>query len=171
MTDNVKYISFSALFLALGIIFPMLFHSIPNAGGIFLPMHIPVLLCGFICGPVYGLLIGILTPLLSGILTGMPPLMPIGMAMMLELATYGFLSGWLLKRFHISVSLILAMIAGRIVSGLANLVLLSFAGKAYTLGIFLGASFVTSLPGIILQLIIVPLFVQIALKIKKHPVT
>lgn len=169
MTNRVHNLALSALFLALGIILPMAFHSIPNAGSIFLPMHIPVLLCGFICGPAFGALIGILTPLLSSILTGMPPIMPVGIGMMLELMTYGFLSGLLMKRFSIYPSLVLAMVAGRAVSGLANLVLLSFAGKAYTISIFLTASFVTAIPGIALQIVVVPLFVRIMQKVIFKP--
>lgn len=165
MTNRVRNLALSALFLALGLIFPMAFHSIPNAGGIFLPMHIPVLLCGFLCGPAFGALVGILTPLLSSILTGMPPMMPVGVAMMLELMTYGFLSGVLMKRLPIYPSLLLAMLVGRIVSGLTNLVLLSFVGKAYSVSIFLTASFVTAIPGIILQLVAVPLLVRIMRKV------
>lgn len=169
MTNRVHNLALSALFLALGIIFPMAFHSVPNGGGIFLPMHIPVLLCGFLCGPAFGALVGVLTPLLSSMLTGMPPLMPIGLAMMLELMTYGFMSGILLKRTNLFFALLLAMLCGRAVSGVANLVLLSFMGKAYTLSIFLGVAFVTAIPGIFMQLAAVPLLVHVMQKLIIKP--
>lgn len=167
MNHTVRKMTLSALFLAIGLVLPFVFHSFgPNAGSMFLPMHLPVLLCGFICGPAYGALVGIITPLLSSALTGMPPLMPVGIAMVFELMTYGFLSGFLLKkRLPIYISLILTMLAGRAISGIMNLILLSFAGKAYTVTIFLTASFVTAVPGIILQLLIVPLLVKVVQKL------
>lgn len=171
MSGQVKKLTISALFLAMGLVLPMAFHPFgPNAGAMFLPMHIPVLLCGFLCGPLYGALVGIITPLLSSALTGMPMLMPVGIAMMFELMTYGIMSGLLLKRFHLNIysSLLLSMLSGRAVSGVVNLVLLSFTGKAYTLAIFLSAAFVSALPGIVLQLAIIPLLVNAVQKVQKH---
>ena len=156
MSNQVKQLTLSAFFLALGLVLPFAFHSFgPQAGTVFLPMHIPVLLCGFVCGPAYGALVGMLTPLLSSALTGMPPLMPTGIAMCLELSTYGFLSGWMTKK-----------LPGRAVSGLANLVLLSMAHKAYTVQIFLTAAFVTAIPGIVLQLVMIPLLVSVVKKLE-----
>ena len=153
MSNQVKQLTLSAFFLALGLVLPFAFHSFgPQAGTVFLPMHIPVLLCGFVCGPAYGALVGMLTPLLSSALTGMPPLMPTGIAMCLELSTYP--------------SLIITMLAGRAVSGLANLVLLSMAHKAYTVQIFLTATFVTAIPGIVLQLVMIPLLVSVVKKLE-----
>lgn len=166
MNDQVKKLTFSAFFLALGLVLPFAFHSFgPGAGAIFLPMHIPVLLCGFLCGAGYGALVGVLTPLVSSALTGMPVFMPNGIAMGFELMTYGFLSGLIVKKLPLYLSLLITMLAGRIVSGLVNLVLLSMAGKAYTMEIFLTASFVTALPGIVLQLLIVPLLVKVVKKV------
>lgn len=167
MSNQVKRLTLSAFFLALGLVLPFAFHSFgPQAGAVFLPMHIPVLLCGFVCGPAYGALIGILTPLLSSAMTGMPPLMPTGIAMCLELMTYGFLSGLIIKKLPLYPSLMITMLAGRVISGLANLILLSMAGKAYTIHIFLTAAFVTAIPGILLQLVIVPLLVSVVKKVE-----
>ena len=89
--NHVKNLVTAAMCVALGIILPMAFHTIQNAGSIFLPMHIPVLICGLACGWQYGLLCGVLTPLLSSLLTGMPPaaILP---AMLCELAVYGLLT-------------------------------------------------------------------------------
>lgn len=165
--SRIKQLSLSAFFLALGLVLPFAFHSFgPQAGTIFLPMHIPVLLCGFVCGSSYGALVGALTPLLSATLTGMPPLMPTGIAMCLELLTYGFISGLLVKRLPLYPTLIITMLAGRVVSGCVNLLLLSMAGKAYTLSIFLTTAFVTAIPGILLQLAVVPLLVHVIYKVK-----
>ena len=156
MSDQVKRLTLSAFFLALGLVLPFAFHSFgPQAGAVFLPMHIPVLLCGFVCGSAYGALIGVLTPLLSSALTGMPPLL-----------TYGFLSGWMTKKLPLYPSLIITMLAGRAVSGMTNLVLLSMAGKAYTVHIFLTAAFVTAIPGIVLQLVMIPLLVSVVKKVE-----
>ena len=167
MSNQVKQLTLSAFFLALGLVLPFAFHSFgPQAGTVFLPMHIPVLLCGFVCGPAYGALVGMLTPLLSSALTGMPPLMPTGIAMCFELSTYGFLSGWMTKKLPLYPSLIITMLAGRAVSGLANLVLLSMAHKAYTMQIFLTAAFVTAIPGIVLQLVMIPLLVSVVKKLE-----
>ena len=163
MSNQVKQLTLSAFFLALGLVLPFAFHSFgPQAGTVFLPMHIP----GFVCGPAYGALVGMLTPLLSSALTGMPPLMPTGIAMCVELSTYGFLSGWMTKKLPLYPSLIITMLAGRAVSGLANLVLLSMAHKAYTMQIFLTAAFVTAIPGIVLQLVMIPLLVSVVKKLE-----
>lgn len=168
MNRKVYKITLAAMFLALGIIFPMAFHAFgPNAGSSFLPMHIPVLLCGFLCGPFYGAMVGVLTPLLSSMLTGMPMLMPIGIAMMFELCVYGIVSGVLVKRYNVYMSLVVAMLAGRVVSGVVNLVLMGFMGKAYTLSIFVSAAFITAIPGIILQLFAIPILVNVAKKLNK----
>lgn len=138
MSNQVKRLTLSAFFLALGLVLPFAFHSFgPQAGAVFLPMHIPVLLCGFVCGPAYG-----------------------------ALAAYGLLSGFMTKKLPLYPSLIITMLAGRAVSGLANLVLLSMAGKAYTLHIFLTAAFITAIPGILLQLVIVPLLVSVVKKVE-----
>lgn len=89
---QTKNLVTSGMCVALAIVLPMAFHMIPDAGKVFLPMHIPVLLCGLLCGPVYGLGCGILAPLLSHLFTGMPPtaMLP---SMLCELAAYGMLSG------------------------------------------------------------------------------
>ena len=159
-----------SLFIALGIILPLAFHFF-NLGRAFLPMHIPVLLSGFFAGPILGLIVGFVTPLLSSLLTGMPPLMPpmaIGMAF--ELATYGFVSGWLYHNFksNVYLALLVAMFSGRIVYGLIGAFFLPLIGLQslaptplypITLGIM------SSLPGIALQLVFIP---TIVLTVKKY---
>jgi predicted membrane protein len=153
----------SSLCIAVGIVLPIAFHTIPNAGSMFLPMHIPVLLCGFICGPFYGLACGILAPLLSFLLTGMPPVAFLP-SMLCELAVYGVAAGILFKvvktknrQLNTYISLVGAMLCGRLVGGILNAFIFS-AGK-YTMQIWLTSSFVTSLPGIIAQLVFIPIII------------
>lgn len=162
MRSKTLYLVKGSIFLAFGLIVPQLFHLVGMAGPVFLPMHIPVLLCGFLLGPKMGLVIGAITPLLSSVLTGMPVLFPMGIIMMFELATYGLMSGYLYKirKHNVFVSLLISMLIGRLMSGVLNFILLSISGKGFVLTVFLTASFVTSLFGIILQLFIIPILVK-----------
>lgn len=161
MKNHTKQLVTAALCTALGLLLPTVFHMFGGAGPAFLPMHIPILLCGLLCGWQYGVLCGIVVPLLSSLLTGMPALYPTGLAMCLELACYGAVSGLLYGKWGIYPSLISAMLAGRAVSGCANAILLGMAGKAYGLGAFLSASFAVALPGILIQLIFIPAIVKL----------
>jgi uncharacterized membrane protein len=153
----------ASLFLALGLIFPYIFHLTGMMGTMFLPMHIPVLLCGLILGSRYGLIIGLITPFLNSVLTGMPPMYPTGISMALELATYGFVAGFLYKKndSNVFISLIGAMILGRFVSGVANFILLTIGGKSFVFKMFLTSSFVTCIPGIVIQLILIPIVIKV----------
>lgn len=147
----------------MGLLLPQVFHVF-GAGTVFLPMHIPVLLCGFICGGPYGLLCGLITPFLSSVFTGMPPMFPTGISMMLELATYGFLTGFLYEKAEKTyVSLIGAMLGGRVVSGVSKAVLMGFSGGSFGMQAFISSAFITAWPGILLQLLVVPALV-LALK-------
>ncbi len=146
----------AAMFTALGVLLPIALHPLGPVGQVLLPMHIPVLLCGFLVGWKYGVLVGFLVPFLSSFTTGMPPIYPAGISMALELAAYGFLAGFLSRKHSIMVSLVGAMLAGRVVMGVANLVLLGMSGKSYLFSTFLSGAFVTALPGILLQLILIP---------------
>lgn len=159
---SLKKIIISAFFLAIGLVLPSIFHMFGGAGKIFLPMHIPVILCGFICGWQYGLVCGIITPLLSSVLTGMPVLIPFGISMMFELGAYGMISGFLYNRFNknILVSLVIAMIGGRVVSCIAKIIILGVANKPFAFSMFLTGAFVTALPGIIIQLVLIPILMM-----------
>jgi len=152
------------LFVALAILLPMMFHMV-GLGQVFLPMHIPVLLAGFLCGPVIGALVGITSPILSTLLTGMPPLMPpIAQMMVFELAMYGLLTGFLYERLRLGVyvSLVGAMIGGRIVYGLVGYFVLPIFGfKQVPLWAPLLGAIGKSLLGIILQLVSIPLVVSL----------
>lgn len=158
---------YAAICVALGVVLPIAFHSIQNAGSIFLPMHIPVLFCGLLCGPWYGLACGILAPVLSSTLTGMPPaaILP---SMVVELAVYGLVAGLLKKVTKNNiVSLIGAMLCGRVVAGLAKAFI--FNAGSYTMKAWVTSSFVTALPGIVIQIVLIPLIMAALEKAKLTP--
>ncbi len=166
--SSVRHLVLSGLFLALGLVLPFLTAQIPSVGSMLLPMHIPVLLSGFVCGWPYGLIIGFVTPLLRSALFGMPPMFPTAVAMAFELAAYGCATGLLYrllpkKNTHIYTSLILSMILGRIVWGIASLFLYGISGKPFTWEIFMGGAFLNAIPGIVIQIILIPI-VLMALK-------
>ena len=130
-----------------------------------LPMHLPVLLCGFVCGPAWGLLTGAVTPLLRSLIFGMPPLLPMATAMAFELAAYGFFTGLFYQKLNknngnIYLSLLLAMLLGRAVYGVAMAAILGLSGGSYTWAAFLAGAFTGAVPGILLQIVLVPLCVM-----------
>ena len=165
--NETKKIVYAAMFIALGVLVPQVFHftGIANAGTIFLPMHIPVILCGFVLGPYYGAIVGALTPFLSSILLSMPPMqrMPF---MVIELAVYAFVAGMLYhklgfykRKFGIYLSLVVAMVAGRIVFALClwlatNKLAISNMGPIAALD-----AVIKGIPGILIQLVILPALV------------
>ena len=151
----------TAVCMALCVVLPMAVHSVPNGGTLLSPMHLPVLLCGLICGWPYGLACGLIGPLLSSMVSGMPPMGPILYGMVIELAVYGLITGLLMQLVHtgkviadLYISLIAAMLAGRIAGGLAKA--LVFSAGSYTLKAWATAYFVSSLPGILIQLLLLP---------------
>ena len=168
----VKKLVFTAVCAALCLVLPMAFHSAPNAGTIFLPMHIPVLLCGLICGWPYGGVCGIVGPLLSSLVTGMPPaaMLP---SMMVECCAYGFVTGMLMRHVHtkhtvadLYISLVSAMVAGRVLAGFAK-------AWIFTPGIspfaWVTTSLIAGIPGIAIQLILMPMVVLALTKAKLIP--
>ena len=161
---SVKKLTASGVCLALCILLPFLTGQIPQIGSALSPMHIPVLLCGFIAGPWYAAIVGVLAPLLRFVLFGMPPIMPTGIAMCFELAVYGIASGFLYKLLpkkpmYIYVSLIGAMLLGRVVWGVARVLLIGVAGVPFTFQMFLAGAFINAVPGIIVHIILIPLIV------------
>ena len=170
---SIKNMTLAAVCVALCVVLPIAFHSIPDAGSVFLPMHIPVLICGMICGWPYGLLCGLMGPLMSSVLTGMPPaaFLP---AMMVECGTYGLVSGLVLRFVRtkhtyadLYIALVVAMIAGRVVSGIAKALIFS---PGMAMSAWITASFITALPGIVIQLVFLPSVVLTLMKAKVIPV-
>lgn len=145
-------------------VLPMLTGQIPQIGMALGPMHIPVLLCGFICGWPYGLAVGFIAPLLRFALFGMPPIFPMGLSMAFELAVYGLVAGLMYSRLpkkivNIYITLITAMICGRLVWGAASYVFFNLAGKQFSFALFLSGALTTAVPGIILHILLIPLIV------------
>ena len=144
----------AAMFLAIGLILPFITMQIPAIGKMLCPMHIPVLLCGYICGWPYGLLIGFITPLFRGVLFGMPALFPNAVCMAFELATYGMITGILSAKMEkdirsLYISLITAMLCGRIVWGIVSAVVYASMGAGFTWKLFLMGGFINALPAIV----------------------
>ena len=169
----VKKSIITAVCIALCVVLPQAFHAIPNAGSIYCPMHIPVLLCGLICGWQYGLLCGIAGPLVSALITGMPPAAVLP-GMLVECAAYGALTGLMMQLVHtkkvypdLYISLLVAMLGGRIISGIAKALI--FSAGSYSMTAWVTGSFVTSLPGIIVHLVLIPSIVYALMKAKLIP--
>lgn len=157
---------YSAVFLALAYVLPFLTGQIPEIGSMLCPMHIPVLLCGFICGWQYGLAVGFIAPLFRSLILGMPVLFPGAVCMAFELAAYGAVAGLMhrilpRKKPYVYCSLITAMIFGRLVWGLSMLVCLGIKGGEFTLTAFLSGAVLNALPGIVIQVILVPVLVMV----------
>lgn len=157
---GIKKTVITALMVALAVVLPMAFHSIPNGGTIFSPMHLPVLLCGLLCGPFYGAAAGILGPVFSSLITGMPgpAYLP---TMVIELFAYGLFTGLFMKLIRtghiygdLYISLVLSMLIGKVLAGSARALI--FARGRYTFASWFTGYFVTALPGLILQLLLIP---------------
>lgn len=161
MRKYTRNLTLSALFLALGYVLPFLTGQIPKFGSMLLPMHIPVFLCGLICGWQYGAIVGLILPLTRSLFFFMPPFYA-ALAMTFELATYGFVAGFLYSRARrqgivaLYCSMIIAMLAGRLVWGAAQIVILGLQGNAFTWQAFMAGAFVNAVPGIIVQLVLIP---------------
>jgi uncharacterized membrane protein len=161
-STKVRFVSHTALYLALAVLLPVAFHALGAGGRVFLPMHVPVLLAGFLAGPLSGLLVGLLAPGLSNLLTGMPPTYAVPL-MSTELPIYGLVAGIAYQRLKLNIyfALLIAMMFGRIMFGLSLLVLGIFIDLPYTAAKFfsVGGAIVAGLPGIIIQLLLIPIIV------------
>ena len=167
----IRRMVYAALCLALCMILPFLTAQVPEIGNMLCPMHIPVFLCGFVCGPWWGLAVGALAPIVRFLIFSMPPIYPTAIAMAFELSSYGFFVGFFYKRFPKKIGvvyfdLILAMIIGRVVWAMAQTILLFLGGKVFTFAAFITGAVTSAIPGIILQLAIIPAIVM-ALKAAK----
>ena len=161
----------SALFLALAYVLPFLTGQIQQIGKMLCPMHIPVLLCGFFCGWPWGLAVGFIAPLLRSLTLGMPPLFPTAVCMAFELAAYGAVAGLLYKllprkKRSIYVALLVAMILGRLVWGGAMLVCMGLQGSAFPFAAFFAGAVTNAIPGIIIQIVLIPILVMLLDKTK-----
>lgn len=156
----------AALFLALSYIMPFLTGQIPEIGAMLCPLHIPVLLCGFFCGWQWGLVVGLIAPLLRSLTLGMPTFFPTAVCMAFELVAYGAVAGLMhkmlpRKKTYIYCSLLTAMIVGRLIWGMAMFVCLGLNGSGFTFAAFLAGAFTNAIPGIIIQIVLIPILVMI----------
>ena len=161
---NIKKMTLSAMFLALAFVMPFLTGQIPQVGSMLCPMHIPVLLCGFFCGAPWGTVVGFVAPLLRSFTLGMPPMFPTAFCMAFELATYGLVAGLLYsklpkKKVSVYTSLIAAMIVGRIVWGLMMLLCMGLDTSKFGMTAFISGAVTTAIPGIVLQIVLIPVIV------------
>lgn len=171
--ENIKKLVLGGLFLAVGMLLPLLTGQIKEIGDSLLPMHLAVMLCGLVCGWKYGFLVGLILPFLRSVTFGMPPLYPQAVWMSLELATYGLVIAVMYNVFkrknigYLYLSLIISMICGRIVWGITKAVLLGVANKPFPFSAFIAGGFIDAIPGIILQLILIPAVITILERTKQ----
>ncbi len=171
MNKTIKNTVFSAMFLALCLVLPLITFGSTQIGNAISPMHIPVLICGFVCGWQYGAIVGFVAPLLRYLIFQMPPIYPIGSAMAFELAAYGLLCGILYKAFPkknacIYPALIISMLGGRVVWGIARYIMAGLSGSEFSFAMFLSGAFLEAVPAIVCHIIIVPLVVMVFKKAK-----
>lgn len=160
-SGRVLKMTYAAVCLALAMVLPFLTGQIPQIGRMLSPMHIPVMLCGFLCGWPWGLAVGFIAPLLRSVLFGVPAFYPGAIAMAFELAAYGILCGVLYrllpkKPWAVYVSLLVAMVGGRIVWGLARFVLAGLGGSTFPFSAFIAGAVTNAVPGIILHIVLIP---------------
>ncbi len=168
----VKKMVYTAICSALCVILPLAFHSVQNAGTIFLPMHIPVLLCGLICGWPYGLACGILGPCLSSLITSMPPAVMLP-SMMVECAMYGCVTGLMMQyvrtgktTLDLYIGMVTAMAAGRVIAGFAKAWIFGMVDAPFA---WVTTSLVAGIPGIVIQLVLIPILVLALTKARLLP--
>ena len=168
---TIKRLVTTAICAAMCVVLPIAFHAIPNAGTILLPMHIPVLLCGLVCGWPYGLVCGLLGPFLSSF-TGMPP-MAVLPGMMVECGVYGMVSGLMMKFVRtgkpaadLYISMGTAMVMGRVMAGFAKALIFAPGTPAFA---WVTTSLVMGIPGIVLQLVLMPLLITALIRAKLLP--
>ena len=163
--NRLSALVLSAMFLALALVLPLLTGQVQRLGNALCLIHIPVLLCGYFCSPWYAMAVGFVAPLLRFAVFGMPPLMPRGIAMSFELAAYGFVAGLLYRllpkrKSSVYLSLLGAMLAGRLVWGAVRVVLYGLGKSEFGWVAFLTGAFANAVPGILLQLVLIPILVM-----------
>lgn len=159
---RIRKMLIGSVFIAFGVVLPVVFHFTGIAGSILLPMHIPVLIAGLFLGARAGLAVGVLTPIINSLATGMPPLLPMMPAMAGELGAYGLVGGYFYKnkKSSLLLSLFSAMVLGRLASLVINYGLVFVLNIGIDPLYYFGASILKGLPGIIIQIITVPFFVK-----------
>lgn len=165
--NQIRNLVLAALMLAAGFVLPFLTGQIPEVGSMLLPLHLPALICGFVCGWPWGLAVGFVLPLMRSFLMGMPPMIPTALCMAFEMAAYGAAAGMLYRKWSVYPALIGAMVIGRLVWGVVSWAVYGLLmGKSFSLAMFWMGGFANAWPGMVLQLIAVPLIVKALKKAK-----
>ena len=169
--NHLVNLALASMFIALAFVMPFLTGQIQQIGNMLCPMHIPVILCGFVCGGPWGLVVGFIAPLLRSLILGMPPMYPVAFAMAFELAIYGLMSGILYrtlpkKKIYIYFTLIVSMIAGRFVWGAVQFACTGLDVSKFGFASFWAGAVTNAIPGIILQLVLIPVVVMLLEKTK-----
>lgn len=162
--NSTLNLALSAMFLAMAFVMPFLTGQVPQIGSMLCPMHIPVILCGYICGAPWGCIVGFIAPLLRSLTLGMPPLFPTAFAMAFELAAYGLVSGVLYrllpkKTVNVYITLVLSMISGRLVWGAVQFCCMGLDVTKFSFSAFWAGAVANAVPGIIIQIVIIPLLI------------
>ncbi len=160
MKRKTRDIILGSLFLALAIIMPYIFHATGISGQIFLPMHIPIIIGGFFLSPMTALMVGALSPLINSLVLGMPVFYPIGLIMTFELMVYGLSIALLRKKLDTYYSLLISMILGRITAGLVVFALQNLLNLKLNYMVYVKGAVITGLPGILIQLLLIPIIVK-----------
>jgi len=156
----------TAIAIVAAVVVPQFFHWLGIVSGAgkapgvaFSPMHLPIIIVGFLAGPYAGAISGLLGPVAAHYLSGMPNAMQLPF-MMIELAGYGLSAGLLRSiRLPLVAKTLVALIAGRLFRMIACIIAFYLLGneKMRPLGIWMSIPRV--LPGIVLQLVLIPLIV------------
>ncbi len=169
--NNQIKLAFAAMFLAFAFVMPFVTGQIQQIGNMLCPMHIPVILCGYLCGGLWGMSVGFVAPFLRSFILGMPPMYPVAFAMAFELAAYGFMSGILYrmfpkKKYNIYLSLVISMVFGRLVWGAVQFACMGLDASKFGFAAFWAGAVTNALPGIVLQIVLIPVIVMLLEKIK-----
>ena len=172
-TFDTRKLTLSAMFLAIAFVLPFFTGQIQQIGSMLCPMHIPVLLCGFFCGAPWGMMVGFTAPILRSMVLGMPPMFPVALCMAFELGTYGFVAGFLhirlpKKKWYVYVSLLCSMVLGRVVWGIMMFACMGFDTSLFGWTAFISGAITTAIPGILLQIILIPIIVITLEKVIKQ---
>lgn len=172
-TLDTRKLTLSAMFLAIAFMLPFFTGQIQQIGSMLCPMHIPVLLCGFFCGAPWGMMVGFTAPIFRSMVLGMPPMFPVALCMAFELGTYGFVAGFLhirlpKKKWYVYVSLLCSMVLGRVVWGIMMFACMGFDTSLFGWTAFISGAVTTAIPGILLQIILIPIIVITLEKVIKQ---
>ena len=172
-STSVHTMILCALLIAVGLILPLFLGQVQILAQGISPMHIPAFIAGLTCGPAAGAVVGFVTPLLRMVIFGMPAA-PSAVPMAFELCAYGVLYPLLVRRHMahlpaILISMVLAMILGRLIGGAAKAIFLGLNGGSYTFSTFVSAYFVTTAVGAVIHLILVPAVVLALEKARLSP--